>query len=480
MSKFHVNPDSGASGKCNATVKDCPYGGETGTENHYATKIEAEQAGNKILRNKYGSFNVHTKSKLIDETESINTLEKRAKNLRELLSDLPRYDEEYDEIESNYFQTINDIKKKQGNAQLLKDGIVAPPKPTKRPAPSMQEQLNRETEQLNRMIKALNEPYEGGFDPEAHMEYNDNIIRLKQEIPKQRKIVQELQNKKPFAQKALQNNWMQLLPAKNREQIMSLITADTNEGDTEFIRGTAGIKNSDARKLRGAVQQRLRKRIEQKPAEWKEGQKVANDLTGVENNPKRKAYIDSINNKHFAKNDMGGSKFTDKRLTKAEDAISLALAQRGGLKGDDRDKLIASGADPNAFLPPESGVRYIQVKANGTEATKSTADMKDDEILTVQAKDPNDPKSSLSFVATVKEQPKTSVGTIIIGPKEDSNGEPIKGTETLWTMHPGSPTRGIRSNDIREKGLKGGSTITVKELREKFGKDIKANTKVIE
>jgi len=148
---------------------------------------------------------------------------------------------------------------------------------------------------------------------------------------------------------------------------------------------------------------------------------------------------------------MGGSKFTDHRLTKAEDAISLAIAQRGGLKGDDRNKLITSGADPNAFLPPESGVRYIQIEAKGIEATKSTADMKDDEILTVQAKDPNDPESSLSFVATVKEQPKTNVGTIIIGPKEDANGELIKGTETLWTMHPGSPTRGIRSNDIREK-----------------------------
>lgn len=479
MAKFHVNPDSGASGKCNATVKDCPYGGENGTENHYATQVEAEQAGNKILQKKYGSFNVHTKSKLIDETESISTLQKRAKNLQEVLSDLPRYDEEYDEIESNYFQTINDIKKKQGNAQLLKDGIVAPPKPTKRPAPSMQEQLNRETEQLNRMIKALNEPYEGGFDPEAHMEYNDNIIRLKQEIPKQRKIVQDLQNKRPFAQKALQNNWMQLLPAKSREKAMSLIASNTNEGDAEFIRATEGIKNSDAKALRRTVQERLKRRIQQNPAEWKEGQKVAHDLTERSTNPKRKDYIESIDRKHFENNGGAGSKFTDPRVKKTEDVISLAIAQRGGLKGDDRDKIIANGADPNAFLPPETGVRYLQVKVDGTEATKDTSTMSEDEVLTVTAKQRGNGSSSLSIAADVKTQPKTQYATVIIGPKEDEEGEPIKGTNTLWTMHPGNPTRGIRSNDLREKGLDDGSKITVGELRKLFGKDIKANTRLV-
>lgn len=480
MAKFHVNPETGKSGRCHASVKDCPHGGDSGTENHYPTKVEAEKAGNRILQEKYGSFNVHAKSKLIDETETINNLENRARNLREVLSDLPRYDDEYDEIESNYFQTVNELNKSRGNAELVKDGIIAPPKPTRRPKPSPQEILNQETSRLERMVKALETPYDGGFDPEAHMEYNDNIIQLKQEIPKQRELVKNLQNKmkiKSFAQKVLKSDWVGLLPGKNREQVMEMIKANTNEGDTAFIRSTQGIKNLSARKVRSEIQKRLKERIESNPAEWKQGQKAAQSLTERNNRPE---YIASIDNKHIT-GTGAGSKFTDSRINKAEDVIALGIAQRGGMKGDDRDKLIAAGADPSSFLPPESGVRYLKVDVAGTEAIKDTATMKEDQILTVTAKGRNDGKPpSLSLSVPVKEQPKVEHATVIIGPKEDENREPIKGTEVLWTMHPGSPTRGIRSNDLREKGLDDGTQITVGELRKKFGKDIKVNTKLVE
>jgi len=51
------------------------------------------------------------------------------------------------------------------------------------------------------------------------------------------------------------NQWFQLLPRKNAEQVFNMLKANTNEQDANFIRSTAGIKNSDARTLRGIIQQ---------------------------------------------------------------------------------------------------------------------------------------------------------------------------------------------------------------------------------
>lgn len=41
--RWHVNRETGDVGLCNATVRTCPYGGETGVENHYASKKEAQE-----------------------------------------------------------------------------------------------------------------------------------------------------------------------------------------------------------------------------------------------------------------------------------------------------------------------------------------------------------------------------------------------------------------------------------------------------
>lgn len=193
----------------------------------------------------------------------------------------------------------------------------------------------------------------------------------------------------------------------------------------------------------------------------------------------RPEYIASIETKHITGNGAG-SKFTDSKIKSANDVITLAKQQRGSLDGDDRAKLIEQGADSNSFLPESSGVRYLMVKTNGTQALKDTKDLDENTVLTVTAKGRNDGEpSSLSLSTDVKEQPTTQFGTVIIGPKSDDDGNPVEGTQTLWTLHPGVPTRGIRSDTLREHGLDGGSTITVKELREKFGKDIKVNTRII-
>lgn len=192
----------------------------------------------------------------------------------------------------------------------------------------------------------------------------------------------------------------------------------------------------------------------------------------------RPQYIAAIDSKHFDAS-RSGSTFTDKRVSNTEDVLKEASRQRGGLDGDDRAALIKEGADPKSFLPESSGVRYLKVRLDGTQALKSTESMGDNEVLTVVAKGGNDGRpSSLSFSTDVKEQPKTKFATVVVGPNMDKEKKPIPGTQVLWTMHPGVPTRGIRSDTVREKGLDGGSQVTVKQLREMFGKDIQVNTRV--
>lgn len=119
-----------------------------------------------------------------------------------------------------------------------------------------------------------------------------------------------------------------------------------------------------------------------------------------------KATVDSITRKHFT-DGLTGSKFNG-----AKDPLSVlksAVQQRGGLDGDDRAELIAAGADPSSFLPPESGVRYLKVAAQGVEYMKDTKDMADTDYLYVREKKRSDGKpGSLSFSAQVPEGQKVS------------------------------------------------------------------------
>lgn len=54
MTKFHVNPDTGENNQCKARFRPCKYG--TNGDNHYGTEGEAKEAGEKILKEKYGSI----------------------------------------------------------------------------------------------------------------------------------------------------------------------------------------------------------------------------------------------------------------------------------------------------------------------------------------------------------------------------------------------------------------------------------------
>lgn len=202
--------------------------------------------------------------------------------------------------------------------------------------------------------------------------------------------------------------------------------------------------------------------------------KQIKDLVQRENRPQ---YIESIDVKHFSL-ESPGSTFVDLRAKKTEDVLEIAVEQRGDLFGDDREDLIKNGADPQAFLPKESNVRYLKVNISGVQAIKDTSSLQESEILTVMAKGGADGKlPSLSFVLDSKEKEKTDFATIIIGPDTDEENNFIPNTEVLWTLHPGVPTLGVRSEEIREKGLNDGSNLTVKEFTQLFKREIKVNLK---
>lgn len=207
------------------------------------------------------------------------------------------------------------------------------------------------------------------------------------------------------------------------------------------------------------------------PAQWKKGLQVASAYVPRDERPQ---YMAAIDEKHF--NALGhGSKFIDERVGKIEDVLSLAVAQRGNLEGDDRDELQSLGAPAGAFIEQ---CRYIKVRVDGVEALQATDDLSEDEVLTIKGKGSGAdgrPKS-LSVVAKVDSLSPVKYATVIIGPREDENGEPIEG-EMLWTMFPGVATQSPRSDKLREAGLEEGNKITVKRLRSLFG-DFKVNAEL--
>lgn len=175
-------------------------------------------------------------------------------------------------------------------------------------------------------------------------------------------------------------------------------------------------------------------------------------------------YYTATDEKHFRNKDAPGSKYTDPSLTKVEDVVALAMEQRGGLDGDDRDKLIALGAKPSAF---RDGNRYLMVNTPGTLGIKDSRDMKDDDLVEVTRTKPGTP---VNLVRKVTQQDTTDYGVVVVT-KDFDTGEP-----RVITTFPGTVTLSPKSPQL--EALEG-KTITVKQAREILGEDFHANTRVV-
>jgi len=118
MAKFHVNPDTGNTGICKSEKGKCPFGGETGEDNHYSDPIEAIQAAEKLMEEKHSIVDTLQKkgspSKIkkissnvtINESDFVNYQESKRfaeKAWPELKYSLLDYEQE--KIMDNFIQT---------------------------------------------------------------------------------------------------------------------------------------------------------------------------------------------------------------------------------------------------------------------------------------------------------------------------------------------------------------------------------------
>jgi hypothetical protein len=153
-------------------------------------------------------------------------------------------------------------------------------------------------------------------------------------------------------------------------------------------------------------------------------------------------YYAATEAKHFGPSPVG-SVFNDPLAADLVSLLELVEAQRGGLDGDDRDDLVALGADPDAFAPPGSGIRYLLGRAWGRVGViKASALPAETRVEAVRTK----PGAPCSLVVSASvERPVTDVATLIVGPDAEA------GHEVLFTAHPGLPTKPA-SEDRFEEG----------------------------
>ena len=175
-------------------------------------------------------------------------------------------------------------------------------------------------------------------------------------------------------------------------------------------------------------------------------------------------YYAATDVKHFGDKNEPGSKFLAGGLRAVEDVVALAVYQRGDLKGDDRDRFIARGADPSAF---REGNRYLLVETLGTVGVIHSADLPDATLLSVVRTKPGAP---CSLVVSVDEQPVTDYAVIVITEDQQT------GEDLVITTFPGIVTQSI-DNELIES-LEGGA-LTVASARDILGKDFWANTRVV-
>jgi hypothetical protein len=179
--------------------------------------------------------------------------------------------------------------------------------------------------------------------------------------------------------------------------------------------------------------------------------------------PDHTKYYADNDKKHMGDKDQPGSKFLSPKIKKTEDALALAIQQRGSIEGNDKEKFIALGASPDAF---QESNRYLYFETPGTMGVQNSSSMDDNETLTVTRTKAG---AACSLVANVKTQPKTSYAVAVIATDKNT------GKDLLITTFPGMVTKSLRNADIDDLE---GQKITVAQARKILGRDVWVNTKI--
>lgn len=174
-------------------------------------------------------------------------------------------------------------------------------------------------------------------------------------------------------------------------------------------------------------------------------------------------YFADTEKKHF-NSSSSGSTFTE--LKNMKEVLKEAYIQRGGLDGDDRDKLIARGADPNSFGEDK---RYVMIKTKGKLGSISSNELRDDEVLTVVQKSE---KTKPVCVVERNSKSDTDFATIVLVDNPTLPG--TEGTKTLLiTAYPGASGPSGSNNDLLPHV---GKTLTVAEAKSIYGREFSVNT----
>jgi hypothetical protein len=174
-------------------------------------------------------------------------------------------------------------------------------------------------------------------------------------------------------------------------------------------------------------------------------------------------YFADTERKHFSASSEG-STFTEAK--NLNDVLSRAAEQRKNLEGDDREKLIALGADPSSFAADK---RYLMVETKGTVGTILASELPDTTQVSVVQKSE---KAKPVCVATVKSQKETDHATIVL-----ADNPTLPGTENhptlLITAFPGVSGPSGSNDDLLPYV---GKSMSIAEARKIYGRDFSINT----
>jgi len=176
-------------------------------------------------------------------------------------------------------------------------------------------------------------------------------------------------------------------------------------------------------------------------------------------------YFADTERKHFSA-DSAGSTFTEAK--NLNEVLSLAAKQRKSLEGDDRDKLIARGADPSSF---HADKRYLMVETKGKLGTVLASELNDNQQVTIVQKSE---KAKPLCVVEVDKQKETDFATVVL-----LDNPSLPGTEKhpslLITAFPGTSGPSGSNNDLLPHV---GKTMTLREACKFYKGDFTLNTVV--
>lgn len=272
------------------------------------------------------------------------------------------------------------------------------------------------------------------------------------------KNIEKIMKKDPVKGKMLQERYDTLLAgateyenlskdlkAEEKNLTASLSDAESKGEDTSVI-------VDQLKTIQKAQTDALAARKERKPAEFNRYMPEA-----------FAKYFADTEKKHFSE-DSVGSTFTEAK--NLNEVMALALAQRQTLTGDDRDKLIAAGADPSSFTPDK---RYLAVETKGVLGAVESSQLSDNEMLTVERKSD---KAKPVCVARVGMQPPTNIATVVLVDNPTLPGTQHTST-LLITAFPGVSGKSGSNEDLAPYI---GKQISVADARKIFGREFSVNT----